>query len=576
MFSIDGILEPRIIEDDPYASLRPLTVIERFKAVVEKHGDRPAMALKRPVNKVVPSEWKFWTWRDYYKECENFAKTLIHLKCAAFSVVNAIGFNSPEWLIANNGAQLASCIAAGIYTTNLPDACMYISEHSKAEVVVCEGNGQLAKYAEIATRLPHLKAIVVWGESPDAKLAAKFSDEQLEDRQSLVGPGNCSTLIYTSGTTGPPKAVMVSHDNVTWTTSMMTESYLDINQHDRIVSYLPLSHIAAQIIDIHVPMLRGCCTYFCQPDALKGTLTVTMKDRAQYGAAGGSPMCYGCANAIVLSKIKDALGLSECRACFVGAAPISMETLWYFSSLDIPIYEVFGQSECSGPHTICDPEHWKVGTCGRPMVGTESKIETDGELCYRGRHIFMGYMYMEEQTKATIDSDGFLHSGDVAEFDDDNDKRVMTGPSGFMKITGRKKELIITAGGENIPPVLIETEMKNCMLAVSNVMVIGDQRKYLTMLVSLKTNVDPATGKRIGSTAKTVGEAMADPLWQKYLDDGRKKGNGATTSNAQTIQKLRVLPRDFSLGEGTLTPTMKLKRSVAAKLYANLIEEMYS
>jgi long-chain-fatty-acid--CoA ligase ACSBG len=311
--------------------------------------------------------------------------------------------------------------------------------------------------------------------------------------------------------------------------------------------------------------------------------------RQQYGAGGGAPMCYGCANAIVLSKIKEALGLSECRGCFVGAAPISQDCLWYFASLDIPIYEVFGQSECSGPHTIADPNHWKVGTCGRGMVGTESKIAEDGELCYRGRHIFMGYMYMEQQTRDTIDSEGFLHSGDVAEFDDDNDPRVLNGPSGFMRITGRKKELIITAGGENIPPVLIETEMKTSMLALSNCMVIGDQRKYLTMLVSFKTNVDPATGeptnvlaadalyegRRIGSTATTVEEATKDPLWAKYLEDGRKAGNTATTSNAQVVQKLAVLPRDFSLGDGTLTPTMKLKRNVAAKMYAELIETMY-
>jgi len=264
--------------------------------------------------------------------------------------------------------------------------------------------------------------------------------------------------------------------------------------------------------------------------------TGTAKTQAnQFGAKGGKPWGYGCANSIVLSKIKDALGLDQCKCCYTAAAPISTEVLNYFGSLDIPIYEVFGQSECTGPHTISDAKQWKIGTCGRPMEGTETIIaEGSQELCYRGRHIFMGYMYMPDKTAETIDDQGYLHSGDVSAFDDDNHPRV-PGISGFMRITGRIKELIITAGGENIPPVLIENEMKAAMLAVSNVMVIGDKRKYLSMLVSLKTEVDKDgvptdvlagdalyEGARIGSSAKTLGQASVDPLWIAYINAGKK------------------------------------------------------
>lgn len=252
-------------------------------------------------------------------------------------------------------------------------------------------------------------------------------------------------------------------------------------------------------------------------------------------------------------------------------------------------YEVFGQSECTGPQTISNKDQWKIGYCGRPMLGTESMVAADTkELCYRGRHIFMGYMYMADKTAETIDEKGFLHSGDVAEFDE-NEIQGEPSPSGFMKITGRIKELIITAGGENIPPVLIENEMKAAMLALSNCMVVGDRRKYLAMLVCLKCEIDPETGapidklaqdsievgKSIGSDAVTLSAASVDPKWTEYINKGMQEANKKTTSNAQVVQKWKMLPQDFSEKEGDLTPTMKLKRSVVTKKYAELIDEIY-
>lgn len=412
---------------------------------------------------------------------------------------------------------------------------------------------------------------------------------------------------------------------------------MELNHLDRIVSYLPLSHIAAQIIDIHAAINLGCSTYFAQPDALKGSLTITLRDvkptfffgvprvwekiqekmvqmgrettgikkmlstwakscgldhskRMQYGNAGGVPFGYGCANSLVLSKIKEALGLDQCKGCFTAAAPISTDTLWYFATLDIHVFEVFGQSECTGPHTVSFVNNWKIGYVGRPIIGTQSKIDpTNGEFCYRGRHIFMGYMYMPDKTAETIDDDGYLHSGDVAEFDENNHPDIPS-PSGFCKITGRIKELIITAGGENVPPVLIENEIKAACVGISNVMVIGDKRKFLSCLISLKTEVDSESGlpkdtlaadalfigNQIGSNAKTVQEASDDPLWKKCIDTAVKVANSKTTSNAQIIQKWIFLPVDFSEKGGELTPTLKLKRNVAAEKHSALIEFMYA
>jgi long-chain-fatty-acid--CoA ligase ACSBG len=279
---------------------------------------------------------------------------------------------------------------------------------------------------------------------------------------------------------------MISHDNVTWTTKNVFDTLSNVNHTDRIVSYLPLSHIAAQMIDLHGPMCVGCCTYFARPDALKGSIKATLCDvrptiffgvprvwekfqdaivelgrksspilktisgfakgvgkshceMMQYGNGGGAPCFYGCAG-LILNKIKTGLGLDQCKACFTAAAPIAPETLWYFASLDIPVYEVFGQSECTGPHTLSYDAQWKIGACGRPLKGTVSKGDANSELCYSGRHILMGYMYMPEKTAETIDEEGWLHSGDIGEFDSDT-QPGMKGPSGFLKITGRIKEL---------------------------------------------------------------------------------------------------------------------------------------
>jgi long-chain-fatty-acid--CoA ligase ACSBG len=651
----DGYLEPKVSTGNGVGAYPAETIITKFYQCVEKYGSRNCLALKRPVNGKVPDDWKFTTWAQYATDCQRFARALIKHDVALYRIVNVIGFNSPEWLMANMGAILAGCIAAGIYTTNTPPACEYISEHSQAEVVVCEGNVQLKKYKDISANLPHLKAIVVWGSEPldpviksaieahgkkvytwDGFLETADMLADLDARAANIKPGNCSTLIYTSGTTGNPKAVMISHDNVTWTTRVMCEKYMDLGPDDRIISYLPLSHIAAQIFDIHVPILVGACVYFAQPDALKGSLVtslnqieptlffgvprvwekiqekmmaagrslgaVTMaisgyaKSKGiektkcfQYGGNKSHPFLFQCLQQKILSKVREKIGLSKCRACFTAAAPISPDTLWYFASLDIPIYEVFGQSECTGPHTISVAEQWKIGYCGRPMKGTESMlVPENGELCYRGRHIFMGYMYMPDKTRETIDPEGWLHSGDVSEFDDDNDPDVPK-PAGFMRITGRIKELIITAGGENVPPVLIENEMKSEMLAISNCMVVGDRRKYLAMLVSLKCEVDPETGEstealaadslfeggKIGSTAKTLSDAAADPLWKKYIDEGVSRANKKTTSNAQVVQKWVMMPTDFSEKAGDLTPTMKLKRNVVSDKYVDLIDSIY-
>jgi long-chain-fatty-acid--CoA ligase ACSBG len=429
-----------------------------------------------------------------------------------------------------------------------------------------------------------------------------------------------------------------------------------------------LSHIAAQMLDMHMPLYTGSQLWFAQPDALKGSLGVTLKEvrptvffgvpryahnhrrlilpiRWRFGSAltnslffcllsryrvwekiydklqevgksttgikqklstwaKGKAAAYWESRSFgnteskpfmlflakkLLHKAHVALGFDRCYGFYVSAAPIEVKVLKYFLSLDIPILELFGQSECTGPHAVNKLDAFKVGTVGRPMIGTRTKLGDGDELCYTGRHIFAGYMGMPDKTAEAIDPEGWLHSGDVIKIDDDNDPNIPK-PSGFITITGRIKELIITAGGENIPPVLIEDELKGAMPTLSNAMVIGDKRKFLTVLLCLQVEIDIAEGeastkltgraldtsKEIGSSATTTEEVRNDPKWQKYFDDGVKAANEKATSRAQTVGKWALVSTDFTEKGGELTPTLKLKRGPTAEKYSDVIEAMYA
>ncbi|CAM9434747.1 unnamed protein product [Discosporangium mesarthrocarpum] len=630
----------------------PKTVMDHFRAAVEERGDMPALNFKevRPGESADDVPYTTLSWSQYYMQTLRFAKSLMSLGFAPHRCTNIIGFNSKEWFIANMGAIAAGGIAAGIYTSNLPDACAYITNHSEAEVVVLDGKAQLDKYLKVEGQLKTVKALVIYNDVVPEGLKSKVPvytfedflelgsgvpDSGVEERLAGLKPGHCCSLIYTSGTTGPPKAVMISHDNVTWTTKALMKQF-PFDWSERTVSYLPLSHIAAQILDVHGPMLLQSQVFFAQPDALKGSLVKTLREvrptiffgvprvwekmyekmmavgrsitgitkkistwaktkglenarMAQYGGGGGQPCGFMIANTLAFSKVKQNLGLDQTKCLFTAAAPISVEILEYFASLNMHIYELFGQSECTGPQTVNTPSAWKIGSVGRPIEGSESKLDSEtGELCYRGRHIFMGYMHNPEKTAETIDEDGWMHSGDVATFDEDGDGTTPP-PNGFMKITGRIKELIITAGGENIPPVLIENEFKKEMPFITHCMVIGDKRKFLSIIICLNVETDDegvptdklagealSTSKDIGSTATTTGEVATDEKWNALIEKGRKVCNSRTTSKAQVVQKWVIIPSDFSEKGGELTPTLKLKRGPTNNKYSDLIESMYS
>lgn len=634
----DGAVKLRVGTTD-HDNVKPITVYELFKNTVERAGDSVALAVKRN------DQWQKWTYSQYMEDCKTAAKGFIKLGLESFSGVSIIGFNSPEWLISDIGAIFARGLAIGVYTTNSPEACKFVLEDSKTSIVVVENKVQLDKILKVWDQLPNLKAVIQYtGELEDKSNPNVYTwknfmelgrslgdDKELNARINALKANECCTLVYTSGTTGHPKGVMLSHDNVVYTSKIVARHAKMQYKTEHAISFLPLSHIAAQLIDLYLLQQCAGTLWFAKPDALKGSLSETLKEvrptmilavprvwekimeklqevgrnttgvkkristwakgvglRGQMNIEKGLPPPFGwtIANAVVFKKVRLALGLDRCKHLATGAAPITMETLRYYQSLNMPLYELYGMSECTGPQTIGIPGKNLAGSCGASVPTLQGKIhepdeDGNGEICMKGRHIFMGYLNNLEKTKEALDEDGYLHSGDIGKID----------KNGFLYITGRIKEIIITAGGENIAPVPIEDQLKVEVPIISNAMLIGDKRKFLSCLLTLKVVMNLDTGeptdeltgpakdycKKLGVEINTVSEFLEkkDEKLMKAIQDGVDRYNARAISRAQKIQKWCILEHDFSVPGGELGPTMKMRRPIIAKMYASKIDAFY-
>ncbi|XP_021133438.3 long-chain-fatty-acid--CoA ligase ACSBG1 isoform X4 [Anas platyrhynchos] len=556
----DGRVRLRIDNTCPQT---PITVHQMFKESLEKYGSLNALASRKN------GKWEKITFSEYYCFSRKAAKSFLKLGLERFHSVAILGFNSPEWFISAVGAVFAGGIVTGIYTTNSPEACHYIAYDSKTNIMVVENRKQLDKIMQIWNRLPHLKAVVLYKDSipercPNLYTMEEFldlgddiSDATLDDIINSQKPNQCCVLIYTSGTTGKPKGAMLSHDNITWTSAHCSRAG-DMQpaevQQESIVSYLPLSHIAAQIYDLWTGIKWGEQVYFAEPDALKGSLINTLKE-VRPTSHMGVPRVWEK----VMEKLKDASAQSGFlkRKMLSWAMSVSLER----------------NLNCSS-------------SCGKPVPGCRVKLvnedtEGNGEICFWGRTVFMGYLNMEDKTKEAFDEDGWLHSGDLGKLDED----------GFLYVTGRIKDLIITAGGENVPPVPIEDAVKKELPIVSNAMVIGDKKKFLSMLLTLKSVLDPDTSdptdllteqarefcQKSGSKATKVSEIVAtrDQAIYQAIQEGINKVNMSATNRVHCIQKWIVLPRDFSISGGELGPTMKLKRLTVLEKYRKEVDSFY-
>jgi long-chain acyl-CoA synthetase len=561
--------------------------------------------------------WRGTSWKAHFDEVKQAARALIALGFQPGQTVCILGYNRPEWTTMALACMGAGGAPAGIYTTCSHQEVQYIVEHAEAPVILVENQEQWEKIKAERANLPRLKQVVVMKGAPaiDDPLVLSWeaflaraggaTDEAFFERIEALRPENLATLIYTSGTTGPPKGVMLSHRNLAWT-SLIARDLVDARPSDRMLSYLPLSHIAEQMFSIHGAVTSGYAVYYAESlpklaDNLKeveptvffgvprvwekfyagvsqklseargakakllswarsvGSSVTTLRGSGSH-PSGALALQYTAAQRFIFRKLRGAIGLGKARVCVSGAAPIAPEVLSFFGSLDIPILEVYGQSEDTGPTSFNRPNRMRLGTVGPVVPGVEVKIAGDGEILVRGPNVFLGYFKDPEATAEAL-IDGWLHSGDLGEIDRD----------GFLSITGRKKEIIITAGGKNISPKNIENAIKGHEL-VGEAVVIGDRRKFLTALITL----EPEAAARFAAQRGLKVEALPDhPEVNAQLQRAIDEIN-TTLARVETVKKFKILPRAFAMEQGELTPTLKVKRKNVHKNFAAEIEAMYA
>ena len=587
------------------------TLMQAFDEIVDQWPHKPAMRAKNG------NRWQATSWSAYREQARKAARGFMARGLEAGQGVAILSFNRPEWFLADVAAIMAGGVPAGIYISCSPEQVQYITDHSESPIIVLENADQLAKVRKVQDQLPRLKTIVLLdGTDPgddviswSELLAAGdgVTDEALDERIAAQDPDDVCTLIYTSGTTGPPKAVMLSHHNITWICEALVLAIenIEYGPDDQVVSYLPLSHIAEQIVSLHLPMQYGGCSWFvesletladtlkdAQPSMFFAVPRVWEKMQAKIiaKAAGNSglkkkigmwakgvgleggravqagrsrPWLYPLADKLVFSKVREALGFQRCRLWITAAAPIGVETLEFFMSLGVPIVEVYGMSESTGTTSISLPERSKTGKAGYAIPGTEMKIEADGEICMRGPHIFKGYFKEEAATAECLDDEGWLHSGDIGTLDAD----------GFVQITDRKKELIITAGGKNIAPQVIEAVIKS-IPAVGQAVAIGDRRKFISALITLDGENVAAEAEKAGIPERAMDEVAKSPAFHDYLERQILAVN-AKLSKVEGVKRFVILPQELTPEGDELTPTMKLKRRVIHEKYAAEIDSMY-
>jgi long-chain acyl-CoA synthetase len=595
--------------DDPGGPVAD-TIPGRLFDQAERRPGSPAYFEK------IDGEYRATTWGEYADHVRRAGKSLMSLGFAAGQHVGILGFNRPEWVIMDVACMAVGGAPAGIYTTNSPEEVQYVAHHAEVPVLLVADKTALEKVTAVRGDLPHLEYIVTMSgaaevDDPMVLTWEEFiargdsiDDREFGQRLDALAPNDLATLIYTSGTTGPPKGVMLTHSNLTWTADA-SQGVVPLHSEDRSVSYLPLSHIAEQVFTIHASISIGYQVYYAESiealadnikearptlffavprvwekfhDGVAAKLAEASGIKAKLAAwaqkvgrkavhlknEGKQPsgllgIQYKLASKLVHHKVLSALGMDECRAAVTGAAPISVEVLEFFGGFDLTILEVYGQSEGTGPTTFNKPGMTKFGAVGPAYPGAEVKVADDGEILLRGGNVFAGYYKNQEATDECL-IDGWLHSGDLGSFDSD----------GFLTITGRKKDIIITAGGKNVAPKNLEAGIKDNLL-VSEAVVIGDRRKFLTALVTLNPETADAFGVQHGITEPLYQSAVIRTDIQKTIDEMNIR-----LGRVGQVKKFVILPRELSIEDGELTGTLKVKRNAVNEHFADEIESMYT
>ena len=557
--------------------------------------------------------WRETSYAELGRAVREVAGGLIALGIEPGDRVAVLSETRAEWTIADCGALCAGAVVVPIYQTNSPEECRYVLEHSGARLVFCENEEQLAKVEEVRSTCPDLAHVVAFTgtQAPAESLAqlrerASSLDPTTLDRiAATVKPDDVATIIYTSGTTGPPKGCVLTHANVLATVRMYGDA-VDLGREPfSLFLFLPLAHALARVAQFVALDRGGTLAYWrrdsrkiiadlaqarpthfpsvprvfekihaqaagaAEASALRGALfrwalrAGAQMRAAERGTGRPGPLLrarHALADRLVLSNVRGLFG-GRLRLALTGAAPVARDVLEFFDACGVPVLEGYGLTETCAAATLNTPSATRLGTVGRPLSGVDVTIAEDGEVLIRGENVFRGY-HRDEQATSEALADGWLRSGDLGAVDDD----------GYLAITGRKKDLIITSSGKNIGPTNIETALRERPW-ISQAVVYGDNRPYLVALLTLDPEEAPALAERLGVTGDSAAlarDAGVRQLLQAEVDEVNRR-----FARIEQIKRFDVLDRDLTLAAGELTPTMKVKRPVVYERYRALFDGLY-
>jgi long-subunit acyl-CoA synthetase (AMP-forming) len=576
------------------AGLEASTLAEAFQLTAAAYPDRPAIRTK--------GDEFTCTWSEYAQKAESVARGLAAMGLGAGDTIGIMLTNRPEFHFVDSAALHLGATPFSIYNTYTAEQIEYLVGDAANKILVTEN-----AFLPIIKQVKGIATIVVVdGDGSDGTLTLADveskgdADFDFEGAWKAVKPDDVLTLIYTSGTTGPPKGVQLTHDNLVGAVKAFDE-VIPFPDDGRVISWLPYAHIAERACSHYLPLMLGFTTTDCpdprqvvaylpevrpswffavpriweklkaaieagieaeqdaaKKEAVQNALKVGLKkvELEQAGEEIPEELAaqYAQADEHVFSKMRERLGFDQVESVNVGAAPTPPEVIMFFHAIGIPLAELWGMSETCGSGTVNPPDKIKIGTVGPPSPGVEVRLADDGEVMVRGRVIMQGYRNQPDKTAETIDSDGWLATGDIGEFDED----------GYLKIVDRKKEIIINAAGKNMSPANIEAKVKAGSPLIGQAIAIGDGRPYNVALITVDPDVGPGF---IEQNGKDAVEAEV----QKGVDAANEK-----LARVEQIKKFKLLDEDWEPGGDELTPTMKLKRKPIHAKYEKEIEDLYT
>jgi long-chain acyl-CoA synthetase len=598
------------------ASIEGDTIVEAFRHSVRRLPDRAALRWW------ADGAWSALTWAGYGRAVDEVAAGLAEVGVLPGDRIAILSGNRTEWHLADVGVLVGGAVTVPIYQTSSPEQVAYVLGHSEARLCFVENELQLAKVLEVRDQLSFLCQVVVFGGGRqwDDAFVKSFADLRssgvrrldrepalVESRSDAVVADQLATLVYTSGTTGPPKGAMISHANIMWTLRSAI-SVFDLREGERFLSFLPLSHIAERMISDFASAATGGETWFarsigtvgqdlraCRPtdffavprvweklreailNRLDGSRTLQRmvvdyyvqlsQHVGQQKEAGRHPALWTelpqrALDATIGAQVRHELGLDKAHILVASAAPVHPDLLRWLAAIGLPVLEVYGQTETCGPTTANPPEGNRIGTVGLPLPGVRLLIAEDSEILVRGGNVCKGYFRDPEGSAQLIDGEGWLHSGDMGALD----------AGGYLRITGRKKDLIITAAGQNVAPQDIESDLRNSEL-LSEAVVIGDGRRYLTALLTLDIEALLRWARERGKEVEPR-VLLADPDLKEAIDRIVKDVNDKR-SRVEHVRAFRVLDHDFAVASGEMTQTLKVKRNVVIERHRKEVDEMY-